>query len=391
MKNNLGFLLLFLFPAFLFAQKNDGKELPLIQKKDSAYVGEVKIGNKSKFTPFIAPGLNPEVGFMLTAGGLFSFSLEPLNIKLQRSSLPFSIGYSTNGSLNASFRPAFYTKKDNYRISGDIWIKFMPDNYWGVGYDKGKAKSKPDSTTAYHKDWTQVYLKITRKIKEGIYAGIILDFNKTKATKLNETMQEDPNVLKDGTFVRNRGIGLVFQYDTRDVIANPYKGLLMEFSSAFYGKFLGGQHIYQVLTLDYRQYKTIVRPGRTLAWQGKIRYGLNDIPWPEMSMVGTQFDLRGYTWGRYRDKSMAFGIVEYRHMFMRKKPRKKTGSMMSKFGFATWLATGTVAPNIREIKHFLPNGGFGIRFEVQHRMNARVDLGIGEDTYAVYVSFNEAF
>ncbi len=390
MKMKLKFIIVILLSIPVLSPAQEESELPVIIKKDSTHVGEVKIGNKSKFTPFIAPSLNPEVGVMLTAGGLFSFSLERLNTKLQRSSLPFSIGYSTNGSLNASFRPAIFTRGDFYRISGDIWIKFMPDNYWGVGFDKARHPSKPDSTTAYHRDWTQVYIKVTRKIVENIYAGLLMDFNKTKAKELNEHMMEDPDVEQDGTYVPNRGFGMVFQYDTRDMSTNAYKGVFLEFAPAFYGKFLGGQHVYQVISLDYRQYKTISRPGSTLAWQTKMRYGLNDIPWPEMSMIGTPMDLRGYRWGRYRDKTMLFGIVEYRYMFMRKRPRKD-GNMMSRFGFVTWLATGTVAPSVREMTQWLPNAGLGIRFEVQHRMNARIDFGIGNDSHAFYISFNEAF
>jgi len=101
-------------------------------------------------------------------------------------------------------------------------------------------------------------------------------------------------------------------------------------------------------------------------------------------------DLRGYRWGRYRDRQMTFGITEYRHMFMRKNPRKD-GEMMSRFGFVTWLATGSVANNFSTMKNWLPNGGVGIRYEVQKRMNARVDFGIGEDSKAFYISFNEAF
>ena len=142
--------------------------------------------------------------------------------------------------------------------------------------------------------------------------------------------------------------------------------------------------------MDYRQYHQIKRPGRTLAWQVKTRIANDGVPWTEMSQLGSPFDLRGYFWGRYRDKDMLFGILEYRHMLMRKTPRKN-GEMMSRFGFVTWLATGTVANNFTEMTEWLPNGGVGLRFEVQKRMNARIDYGIGNDSSAFYISFNEAF
>jgi len=40
---------------------------------------------------------------------------------------------------------------------------------------------------------------------------------------------------------------------------------------------------------------------------------------------------------------------------------------------------------------WIPNIGAGYRFEVQNRMNLRIDHGIGKDSQAVYFSFNEAF
>ena len=185
-------------------------------------------------------------------------------------------------------------------------------------------------------------------------------------------------------------MGLLLQYDSRDVTVNAYEGLFFEFSSNFYkSQALEGPN-YQIVVFDYRHYKQIKRPGRTLAWQAKTRICNNDVPWTEMSQIGTPFDLRGYQWGRYRDKTMLFGIVEYRHMFMRKTPRKD-GSMMSRVGFVTWLATGTVADNYSKMTNWLPNAGIGFRFEIQKRMNARFDLGFGNDSSAFYLSFNEAF
>jgi hypothetical protein len=39
----------------------------------------------------------------------------------------------------------------------------------------------------------------------------------------------------------------------------------------------------------------------------------------------------------------------------------------------------------------LLNGGVGLRFEIQKRMNLRIDYGIGAGSSAFYFSFNEAF
>jgi len=266
----------------------------------------------------------------------------------------------------------------------------MPDNYWGVGYDAAKNPSKPDSTTSYRRNWWQLYLKYSYQFRKHLFAGVLFDYNRTSATNLSAEMAQDPNVVNDGKLIRNWSLGLLFQYDSRDITINAYEGVFFELSSNFYRSEAFKKPNYQIMVMDYRQYEQIGRPGRTLAWQIKTRIGNGNVPWSEMSQIGTPFDLRGYRWGRYRDKNMLFGIVEYRHMFMRKTARKD-GSMMSRFGFVTWLAGGSIADTYKDMTNWLPNGGLGLRFEIQKRMNARLDYGIGNDTNAFYISFNEAF
>ena len=345
---------------------------------------------KTRFTPFLAPSYAPETEVMLVAGGLFAFKFEPLDQLVNLSSVPFSIGYSTNKSLLVSIRPYLYFNRDKYRLYGNIWIKNMPDNYFGVGYDLNSTIPRGEETSYYKRDWWQFDIRFLREIKKSLYGGLLFDFNHTIATDLNPVMASDEYIIDNGTAIYNHGLGLDIEYDSRDVPINAYSGVFLNASMTFYGNYLGTDFNYSVLVLDYRQYKTIKREGRTLAWEIKNRMGFGDVPWPEMSQLGTPFDLRGYRWGQYRDRWLSFGILEYRHQFMRKSPDKK-GSMHSKHGFVTWVAAGTIFEDFSTIKNWLPNAGLGYRFEVQPRMNVRVDCGFGRDATGFYVSFNEAF
>lgn len=391
MKSCFVLLCTFIFSCHTgFSQKDKGEEnIPMVLKKDSTAYMELDL-KKIRFTPFVAPAVSPEVGLMLTGGGLISFKTDRKDKLLQPSSIPFSFGYSSNGSANFNFRPSIFFKNDKNRITGDIWMKDMPDNYWGIGYDTGKKPSEPDSTTSYRRNWWQVYLKYVHQFKENFFAGVLFDYNRTVATNMSPEMRLDPVVINNGHYIRNYSLGLLLQYDSRDITVNAYEGIFVELSSNFYRSEGFKKPNYQIVVLDYRQYQKIVRQGRTLAWQVKSRIGNGNVPWPEMSQIGTPFDLRGYRWGRYRDQNMLFGIAEYRHMFMRKTPRKD-GEMMSRFGFVTWLASGSIGENFVDMTNWLPNGGVGLRFEIQKRMNARIDYGIGEDSSAIYISFNEAF
>ena len=380
-------LMVFCLPGLIQAQEED--LVDSVASNRSAKVRRNQ-GRNLMFTPFLAPSFAPETDLMINAGGLISWSFDKSDTTLQRTALPFFLGYSTNGSFAANVRPSLFTRNDRVRVTGDVWLRDMPDNYWGVGYESATNTPKGDSTTAYTRHWWMVFLRITYKIKPSLYGGILIDFNHTKARDLNPVMAEDPNVLNDGTNISNNAVGLIVQYDTRDVLINAYRGVFAELSFIEYGRLLGGDFSYRAVNLDLRHYIPVRRPGRTLAFQVRSRWTGGDVPWPEMSTFGTPFDLRGYTMGWFRDKTVLFGISEYRHMFMRQTPRRN-GSYMSRFGFATWLATGSIAENYGGLKNWLPNGGVGIRYEVQPRMNARVDLGIGRNINAFYISFNEAF
>lgn len=140
----------------IFAQREAEKEesMPFIYKKDSSIVGEMDLKNL-RVTPFRASSVSPEVGLMLVGGGLVSFKIDKKSKILQRSSIPFSFGFSTNGSSNFNVKPALFLKNDKNRIIGDIGMKDIPDNYWGVGYEAGRNPSKPDSTTSYRRNWWQ--------------------------------------------------------------------------------------------------------------------------------------------------------------------------------------------------------------------------------------------
>ena len=385
--SRLVLVMVFCLPGMIHAQ-----EEALADSSASYYSPKVRRNQDRNlmFTPFLAPSFAPETDLMINAGGLISWSFDKSDTTLQRTALPFFLGYSTNGSFAANVRPSLFTRNDRVRVTGDVWLRDMPDNYWGVGYEKASTTPKGDSTTAYTRHWWQVFLRITYKIRPSLYGGIVIDFNHTKARDLNPRMADDPNILKDGTNISNSAIGLLLQYDTRDVLINAYRGMFVELSAISYGGVLGGDFEYRAINLDLRHYMPIRRKGRTLAFQVRSRWASENVPWPEMSTFGTPFDLRGYTQGWFRDRTVLFGISEYRHMFMRKSPRRD-GSYMSRFGVNTWLATGSIAESHSGLKNWLPNGGVGIRYEVQPRMNARVDLGFGRNINAVYVSFNEAF
>lgn len=359
------------------------------QRMDSVKNWKLETG-KATLTPFIAPSYSPEMKVTFTAGGLWTFKINKDNPLLSRSSVPFSIGYSTNGSLQVSIKANVYAKGDKLRLTGEYWLKNMPDNYWGVGYLSGRYNQKSDSTTGYDRFWRQFKFKVVYQVARNFFLGLNYDRNSTASSNINPVMAEDPDYLKHGDDIINSGFGAVIRYDSRDFPENAYKGFLLELAGTGYGRHTSSNNIFQVYELDYRQYLKVVREGSTLAWQLKSRHAYNDVPWTDLSMIGTPFDLRGYTWGNYRDRAMFFALAEYRYMLPRKNPTS-AGKMYGPIGFVVWTGVGSVAEDYDKMKYWLPNGGIGFRFELQERMNIRIDYGFGINSSAFYISFNEAF
>lgn len=336
-------------------------------------------------TPLAGPAYSPELGFLLAVGGMLSYKTNPSDSLIQRSSSPTVVSYTSTGAITASSMNSTYWFRDKMRIYAELKLKDMPDNYWGVGYENGRDRPESDSTTAYQRFWWKINPSVLWQFKKNYFVGLNIDLNYTQGSEESQGVLADPDYQKYNDRPFNTGIGIILQFDTRDIPTNSWKGWFVDVSATRYSKVLGGDNDYQIYQFDVRKYIKVQRQGRTLALQAKSRLGVGEVPYGEMSQLGTPVDLRGYTWGRYRDKSMLYFISEYRHMF------QKRNQALSPHGVVLWAAAGSIADNALEFDNWLPNFGIGYRLEVQPRMNVRFDIGFGKETMGVYFNFNETF
>jgi hypothetical protein len=340
---------------------------------------------KFMITPLAGPAYTPELEFTLAGGIMSSFKTNRNDSLIQRSSAPVMLGISSTGAYFIGSKVTTFWMEDKLRIYADLNFKDMPDNYWGVGYVEGFTTEKGDSTTAYTRTWWQIFPKFLWQFKKYWFVGPYVDLNYTKGREASPEVRADPYYQEFNNKPFNAGMGLVFQYDSRDIPVNAWRGLFAELMMGLYGPYMGGDNEYGLLGIDLRKYWPIKRDGRTIAVQVRGRFTTGDVPYGEMSQPGTPFDLRGYTWGRYRDESMIYTIGEYRHMFQKKDGR------LSPHGIVGWIGVGTLGETVQEFGEWLPSIGIGYRLEVQPRMNLRIDIGFGKATQGFYFNFNEAY
>jgi hypothetical protein len=379
--------LLVLYLLILFSINISAQELTEDEKKARRKAKNQEKIDQGKFmiTPLAGPAYTPELGFTLAVGIMTSFKTNRQDSLIQRSSAPILAGLSTTGAYFLGSELTTFWCHDKLRMYADINFKNMPDNYWGVGFQEGKDNPKSDTTTKYIRTWVQFNPKVLWQFKKHWFAGANIDFNYTKGSEACAGVTADPYYAEFNDKPFNGGLGAVFQYDSRDMPVNAWSGAFAELSATVYGSYLGGQNNYQMYDVDLRKYFKIRRAGRILAVELRGRFGQGDVPYGEMSQPGSPFDLRGYTWGRYRDESMFFAITEYRHMFLKRNGR------VGSHGIVFWLGAGTLSDTVDEFGNWLPNIGLGYRYQVQERMNLRLDFGFGTESRGFYFNFNEAY
>lgn len=228
------------------------------------------------------------------------------------------------------------------------------------------------------------------------FAGPQIDLSYDKISEPAKYLVDQPDYKRLGGTAHgysnfSSGVGFLLTYDSRDIPANAYKGIYLDFRGLMYQKFLGGDNNFYRLEVDYRQYKKVGNR-KVIAWTAQTKNVFGDVPMNQYALSGTPFDLRGYYMGQYRDKSSHVVLAEYRQMFNTDKSTW-VKRMLHHLGFVAWGGCGFMGPTMGKIEGVLPNAGVGLRIEVQPRMNVRLDFGrnFANDQSLFYFNMTEAF
>lgn len=370
-------------------------QLVLAQETDSA-----KVEKNVRFSILGGPGYTPDFGVVIGGSALVTLSTNPQDTLLKRSVLPFAFAYMTSGGGMVMLRPQLFFNQDRFRIFGVTFYKNALENYYGVGYATNSTVDRGENTTEYRMESFRFNPTLLFRYKEtDIFLGGSVDFKHSNMKGISEGVLNDPDYIaqggdENGLKNTNVGLGVNFSYDTRDLPANSYSGLLFEFSTTNYFKALGSTYNFGVYSFDYRQFQELKFLGdrRVLAWNVNGNFTSGTVPISDLSMVGSPFDLRGYYLGHYRDRNAMYALAEYRHMF-NFGDDTQIRRLLSRFGFATWGGIGSVSDKFVDVNNLLPNFGAGLRIEVQPKMNFRIDIGrdpLNNQTL-FYFNMTEAF
>lgn len=337
------------------------------------------------------PSYTPEASLGIAGAVLLSFKTNSADTISLRSYLPVGVNISINGTLVVAGGGALFFSENRFRIYTSYGIRNEPSDFYGVGIDQIESTPRGESTTHFDKSNIYLYNRFVWEVKPQIYIGPLLDINHSNSRNLNPTMAQNIYIQRYNTKYTNIGLGGLIQYDTRDDVATPHQGVLLSATAKLFGRYFGGSYNYQLLDIEYRQFHPLFSRA-VVAWTARTQIGWGDIPFTELPTFGSPFDLRGFYWGEYRDRSMGYGIIEYRHM-LGSVEAAAAGALLSKFGYVVWCGSGTIGASPQYWSAWRMNYGVGLRIQIQPRKNFRLDIGKGQGVDGVLIYFNmtEAF
>lgn len=316
---------------------------------------------------------NTSFGIGLLAAGLYRIDrtdsiTSPSDISIF-ANVSVSGFYALGVTGNAIFA------QNRRKVDYELTFSSAPRSLWGIGYNDGRH-NKEGTYTEKH------YLVKGRYVYEVLpkaFLGGLLSFEHTQGKRFDALSES--YLYGQKHHYTATGIGLIAEYDSRDFIPNPYRGVYVSFQETFFPKGLGnsGKSLWcTTFTADcYRR----VWKDCILAADLYGEFNSAGTPWPMLARMGGGQRMRGYYQGRYTDNDLITVQVELRQRIWRR------------IGCTVWGGAGNVFPRLSEFSwsETLPNYGLGLRWELKKRVNVRLDYGFGKKTSGFLLNINEAF
>ena len=310
---------------------------------------------------------NRNIKFMLGAIPMAMYNLNKQDT-ISPKSLSGAIGvYTTNKSYFIGFFNKLYYADDSWRGTfflgtGNINSQFFIDDINSSDF------------YSYGTNATVFSAGIQRKVILGLYGGITYTYAKYKTEFSDDIMEETTTVTN--------GLEFNVLYDTRDDVYYPKSGNKFDIKWISYAEWLGNEMNADKIKTIFNKYIPMRKNTDVLAARASGTFGLGEIAFEQQTVVGGK-DIRGYSEGKYRGKSVIALQAEYRLNFAKRMGVVAFAGAATLYGSDNENFDGT----------FLPGGGIGFRYKAfkKVKFNIGLDAAVGKDDWGLYFRIGEAF
>lgn len=314
-----------------------------------------------------------KLGLGILAAGLYR--LDRQDTITPPSDLSIFANVSTSGFYSLGLFGNTIFRHNRRRINYDLSFASAPRDVWGIGYAAGRHNPASD----FVEERYRVKVRYLERLWKNTYGGALIDFSHTAGRKFDEVSFS--YLYGQKTAYTATGVGLLLEYDSRDFIPNPARGLYLSLQQTLYPRGLGncGKTLWRTVA-QINGYQPLWRGG-LVAFDLYGEFNSDGTPWPLLARLGGDERMRGYYEGRYTDRNLMTAQLELRQHLWRR------------IGCVVWGGGGTVFHDFDQLRmrQLLPNYGLGLRWELKKRVNVRMDYGFGRDTSGFLLSINEAF
>ncbi|GAK96590.1 outer membrane protein [Nonlabens tegetincola] len=345
-----------------------------VEKDSSLYL--------QKFIAAPVISYSPETSFAFGTGAKYLFKFNGSGEETRTSNMPITLQYTLNNQFFLYSGFEVFTNQEKWVIEGNLLFQNYPRLYYGMG--NNSPESNEEQYNYYQFLFEPIFLKQTSLrylfLGAGVRYNVIYDVEIESGKLIDQTR---PSGYDGST---SAGVEAALLYDSRSNILNAQDGWYLEFTHGKYFEAVGGTHKFNLTRFDLRHYID-VSPNNLdiLAIQTIGRFTRGDIPFSEFSFFGSSEIMRGYREGRYVDRDLLAGQIEYRKNFKD-----------SRIGLVAFVGAGDVYNNISDFQFdsLKFNYGAGLRFmlDKSENLNLRFDYGRGQNgASSFYLSIAEAF
>ena len=275
---------------------------------------------------------------------------------------------------------SLYSDENTWFFYGKARHQSFPLFYHGIG-----RNSPAEVQSVIDGEYLLIRERIMRETWPSLYCGLELDYQGLTGIEYSNSTEDftEPDVGSKGS--RNMGVGLGVIYNNIHNAMNPRKGVYSEWGFLNYHSRDGRDFNFISYIADTRLYLPI-RENTVLAMQGYSQLTTGNPPFNMLALMGGESLMRGYYLGRFRDKNLIAGQVEYRILPF---------SFSKRVGASFFMSIGQVFGDDRSFEwdQFLPAGGAGLRFLIfpEKDIYTRLDMAFTAEGSGIYFFIGEAF
>ena len=370
---------LFLLLSLITAQRVVAQSDNLVKRYLNNVLSESGDPSAPKLINYPTVAYAPETSWELGVSSLYVYSANR-DLSNRLSEIKAFTFYTLENQYGFWLDHALYTDENKWFFYGRARYQSFPLFYYGIG-----RETPSEHIALIDGEYTLFRERLLRETLPSLYFGLELDYQGLNRVNYidTETDFELPEVGAMGS--NNLGIGLGLLYNNIHNAMNPREGLYSEWAFMNYNTAAGSDYNMTTYVIDNRIYRP-VKENTVFAAQLYGQFTSGNAPFNMLALMGGESLMRGYYLGRYRDKNLVAGQVEYRILPF---------EFSKRWGASVFLAAGQVYGDEYGFNwdQFLPTGGAGIRYLIfpEKDIYTRIDVSFTEEGRGVYFFIGEAF